>query len=72
MEEEIQPATVLKVTLLHGCFSRYLCTNGTKYAREASCKFHIVNLKFTGSHNSSKFGYKGGDKIFFLEREGLD
>ena len=25
------PATKLKVTLLHGCFSRFLnCTNGTK------------------------------------------
>ena len=25
------PATLLKVTLLHGCFSRFLnCTNGTK------------------------------------------
>ena len=26
-----QPATLLKLTLLHGCFSRFLnCTNGTK------------------------------------------
>ena len=25
------PATLLKVTLIHGCFSRFLnCTNGTK------------------------------------------
>ena len=34
------PATVLKVTLLHGCFSRFLnCTNGTKLR-----KHHIVIL----------------------------
>ena len=27
----LQPATLLKLTLLHGCFSRFLnCTNGTK------------------------------------------
>ena len=26
----LKPATLLKVTLLHGCFSRFLnCTNGT-------------------------------------------
>ena len=28
---DLKPATLLKVTLLHGCFSRFLnCTNGTK------------------------------------------
>ena len=27
----LQPATLLKLTLLHGCFLRFLnCTNGTK------------------------------------------
>ena len=27
----LQPATLLKLTLLHGCFPRFLnCTNGTK------------------------------------------
>ena len=32
----VQPATLLKVALLHGCFSRFLnCTNGTK-SRKAS------------------------------------
>ena len=31
----LQPATLLKVTLFHGCFSRFLnCTHGTK-ARSA-------------------------------------
>ena len=35
------PATLLKSTLLHGCFSRFLnCTNGTK-SRSAS---HIPNV----------------------------
>ena len=33
---QAKPATLLKVTLLHGCFSRFLnCTNGTK-SRSAS------------------------------------
>ena len=32
----LNPATLLKVTLLHECFSRFLnCTNGTK-SRNAS------------------------------------
>ena len=39
----LKPATLLKVTLLHGCFSRFLnCTNGTK-----SCKaLHRTNVQF--------------------------
>ena len=36
---QAKPATLLKVTLLHGCFSRFLnCTNGTK-----SCKVSDYN-----------------------------
>ena len=35
-----QPATLLKVTLLHGCFSRFLnCTNGTKSRKVPRTKF---------------------------------
>ena len=31
----LQPATLLKLTLLHGCFSRFLnCTNATKSRTE--------------------------------------
>ena len=38
-----KPATLLKLTLLHGCFSRFLnCTNGTK-SRNAS---HISRYKY--------------------------
>ena len=37
----LKPATLLKLTLLHGCFSRFLnCTNGTK-SRNAP---HLANL----------------------------
>ena len=37
-----KPATLLKVTLLHGCFSRLLnCTNGTK-SRNTSVKQEIL------------------------------
>ena len=40
----VKPATLLKVTLLHGCFSRFLnCANGTK-SRKAS---HIYILTHT-------------------------
>ena len=36
-----KPTTSLKVTLLHGCFSRFLnCTNKTK-----SCKTLHINIK---------------------------
>ena len=36
----LKPATLLKVTLLHGCFSRFLnCTNGTK-SRKAPQMIH--------------------------------
>ena len=44
-------ATLLKVTLLHGCFSRFLnCTNGTKWCKTshyiltASTKIHAPDL----------------------------
>ena len=38
-----QPATLLKVTLLHECFSRFLnCTNGTKSSKTS----HIQNFHF--------------------------
>ena len=40
-----KPATLLKLTLLHGCFSRFLnCTNGTK-SRNAS------HLEIGGKYN---------------------
>ena len=39
----IKPATLLKVTLLHGCFSRFLnCTNGTKLCKTS----HIIPSDF--------------------------
>ena len=36
----LQAATLLKVTLLHGCFSRFLnCTNDTKFCKVSQmCK----------------------------------
>ena len=36
------PATLLKVTLLHGCFSRFLnCTNGTKSRNAAHINVYL-------------------------------
>ena len=36
----LQPATLLKVTLLHGCFSRFLnCANGTKSRKTSHIEF---------------------------------
>ena len=39
----LEPATLLKVTLLHGCVSRFLnCTNGTKSRNSSLCAlFHM-------------------------------
>ena len=46
----LKPATLLKVTLLHGCFSRFLnCTNGTK-SRKAS-QISYDKKKFSGAGN---------------------
>ena len=45
-----KPATLLKVTLLHGCFSRFLtCTNGTK-CRNASINYYIHDLLSDAYH----------------------
>ena len=42
---DVKPATLLKVTLLYGCFSRFLnCANGTK-SRNASQMITFVHLK---------------------------
>ena len=39
----LQPAFLLKVTLLHGCFSRFLnCTNGTKSRKASHIMFQIL------------------------------
>ena len=39
----LKPATLIKLTLLHGCFSRFLhCTNGTK-----SCNASQICLSHT-------------------------
>ena len=44
----MKPATLLKVTLFHGCFSRFLdCTNGTK-SRNASHLF-LFNISSKGN-----------------------
>ena len=38
----LKPATLVKVTLLHGCFSRFLnCTNGTKSRKEST---YLINV----------------------------
>ena len=42
-----QSATLLKVTLLHWCFSRFLnCTNGTKSRNASHIKGQYVNFNF--------------------------
>ena len=41
----LEPATLLKLTLLHGCLSHFLnCTNGTK-SRNASHSWICIQLK---------------------------
>ena len=42
-------ATLLKVTLLHGCFSRFLnCTNGTKLRKTSHMIIIVMLLNATG------------------------
>ena len=44
----LKPATLLKATLLHGFFSRFLnCTNGTKSCNAS----HIFHQLFSQNHN---------------------
>ena len=39
-----KPATLLKLTLLHGCFSRFLnCANGTKTRNASHMKMALNN-----------------------------
>ena len=46
----LQPATLLKLTLLYGCFSRFLnCTNGTK-----SCNAPQMSTRFKFQENQRK------------------
>ena len=43
-----KPATLLKLKLFHGCFSRFLsCTNGTKLHNESHTKLitYVINLR---------------------------
>ena len=50
----LKPATLPKVALLHGCFSRFLnCTNGTK-SRKAS-QISYDKKKFSGAGNLQSF-----------------
>ena len=40
-----KPATLLKVALLHGCFSRFLyCTNGTKSCKASHIYVHCLAI----------------------------
>ena len=42
----LQPATLLKSTLLHGCFSRVLsCTNGTKLRNASHVSYFVTSQK---------------------------
>ena len=48
---QYKSATLLKLTLLHGCFSRFLnCTNGTKSRNASQMKntssFHVFNTRY--------------------------
>ena len=42
-------ATLLKVTLLHGCFSGFLnCTSGTKSCNAPQIYFRLIQVKVKG------------------------
>ena len=42
----LQPETLLKLTLFHGCFSRFLiCTNGTKSRKASHLHYFLIFWK---------------------------
>ena len=46
-KRSLQPATVLKETLHHGCFSLFKnCTDGTKFHKASHIEKHILALSF--------------------------
>ena len=48
--------TLLKLTLLHGCFSRFLnCTNGTKSRNTSHCPSDSILLLLTASSGFNVF-----------------
>ena len=58
----MKPATLLKITLLHGCFSRFLnCTNSTKLrqASHTSFEWKSFDRKFDYSHGKYFEGFLG-------------
>ena len=64
MRYMLKPATLLKVTVLHGCFSRFLnCKNGTKSRKTSHMMMtpHMFNLCF---HANNKASIKRPDACF--------
>ena len=54
IQKTLKPVTLLEITLLHGCFSRFLnCKNGTKLRN--------------ASHISELFLQMAGDLPFYLK-----
>ena len=71
MKSVAKPATLLEVTLLHGCFSSFLnCTNGNK-SHKAS---HIVWAYSVTQGYACNFSEKGQKraKKMFKEKEKKD
>ena len=47
MLRKLQPATLLKVTLLHGCFSRFLiCKNATKLCKASHIPKEVMQATY--------------------------
>ena len=52
-----EPATLLKVTLLHGCFSRFLiCTNGTKSRKAPHITWANLDSLAASPYNTKLYG----------------
>ena len=50
LKNELQPATLLKLTLLHGCFSRFLnCTNGIKSGNASQISLQCIVKHTSGT-----------------------
>ena len=64
----LESATLLRVTLLHGCFLRFLdCTNGTKLRNASHIYIHYQNA-IIWSDLISYTDFKRKTKIIFLKR----
>ena len=64
----LQPATLLKVALHHGCFLRFLnCENGTKSHKASHLFHHSLVISIIAFHATYLFPYFQNISLFLTE-----